>query len=84
MRNEATMSTKELHVLKFWQAALIRVFKKQGKATAGQVGREVGQSRKTAKKYLDRLIAEEVVEGVQAPWQNGVMTTFYSPVRGGR
>ena len=75
------MSKKELHVLKFWHAALIRVYKAQGKATAGQVGQEVGQSRKTAKKYLDRLIAEKCVETIQAPWQNGVMATFYSPVK---
>lgn len=78
------MSTKELHVLKFWQAALIRVFKKQGAATAGQVGKEVGQSRKTAKKYLDRLIAEDVVEGKEKPWQNGVMATFYAPIQVGK
>lgn len=75
------MSIKELHVLKFWQSALIRLFKTQGKATAGEVGRSVGQSRKTAKKYLDRLCAEKVVEQKAGPWKNGVMATFYEPIK---
>lgn len=69
--------------MKFWQGALIRVFKRQGQATAGQVGKEVGQSRKTAKRYLDRLVEEQVVEIKKAPWQNGVETSFYAPIKDG-
>ena len=78
------MSTKELHVLKFWHRALIEIYKKRGVVTAGQLGKSVGQSRTTAKKYLERLVAEKCVWYEDVPWTNGVMSRHYGPVKGGQ
>jgi len=73
------MSTKELHVLQFWLRAAKKCFVDLGAVSAGQVGKYVGQSRKTAKKYLDRLVSEGALWSVQEPARNGVMATLYGP-----
>jgi len=75
------MSTKELHILNFWRRALIELYKKRGVVTAGQLGKHVGQSRTTAKKYLDRLVGEGCVGFEEVPWKNGVMSRNYGPVK---
>jgi len=76
------MSTKELFVLKFWHKALIEIYKKEGVVTAGRLARYVGQSRGTAKKYLDQLVGQKVVWFEDVPWKNGVMSRNYGPVKG--
>lgn len=75
------MSTKEYHVLNFWRAALIACYKEKGAVSAGQVGKWVGQSRTTAKKYLDKLVAEQCAAYEEVPYNSGVMMKNYYPVK---
>jgi predicted ArsR family transcriptional regulator len=75
------VSTKTLHILKFWRKALIAVCKGKAAATAGEVGKSVGQSRNTAKKYLDLLVKEGVVDVFDGVHINGVITKNYFPIK---
>lgn len=75
------MSTKEFHVLSFWRKALIECYTQRGACSAGEVGRYVGQSRTTAKKYLDRLVGEKIAWFEEVPWKNGVMSKIYGPTK---
>lgn len=75
------MSTKQHHLLKFWHKALIAVCKQKGSATAGEVAKYVGQSRNTAKKYLDLLVIGQVVCVEKGTHHNGIETTNYFPIR---
>lgn len=78
----ADMSTKELYVLNFWRRALIECYKNKGAVSAGTLGKWVGQSRTTAKKYLDRLVVEKCVGYEETVWINGVMSKVYFPLKG--
>jgi len=75
------MSTKELHVLQFWLRATKKCFIDNGAVSAGQVGKYVGQSRTTAKKYLDRLVFEGALWVIEEPARNGVMGKVYGPTK---
>lgn len=76
-----TMSTKEFHALSFWRKLLIECCKDQGSVTAGQVAKAAGQSRNTAKKYLNRLVAEKCAATEPITWHNGIEATLYYPLR---
>lgn len=75
------MSTKQFHVLRFWRKALREVCKDKGTATAGQVAKYVGQSRTTAKKYLDILVSEGAAWIEEGTHINGIKTQNYAPTR---
>lgn len=75
------MSTKQHHLLKFWHKALISVCKERGTASAGEVAKYVGQSRNTAKKYLDLLVVGQVVATEKTYHNNGIEMTCYFPIR---
>lgn len=77
----ANVSTKERFVLNFWRAALIEVYRKQGAVTAGQLAKHVGQSRTTARKYLDRLVGEKCVGFEECTWTNGLTYKNYYPLK---
>lgn len=48
--------------------------------SAGQVGRALGISRNTAKKYLDELIETKTVIAHKFVWINGQQATFYAVI----
>jgi len=78
------MSTKERHLLAMWYATAVKlqsINKEAGKVdpapTAGQVGRAMGMTRQTAKKYLSRLVMEGYVTPHEYIEKNGVSGTRY-------
>lgn len=75
------MSTKKLHILKFWRKALIAITKDTPTASAGEVGKSVGQSRNTAKKYLTMLVQEGVVGWQEHEYKNGMPMIRYYPIK---
>jgi response regulator of citrate/malate metabolism len=75
------MSTKDRFVLNFWRAALISCYKENGAVTAGQLAKWVGQSRTTARKYLDRLVEEKCVGFEKCVWTNGLEYKNYYPIK---
>lgn len=78
----SNVSTKDRFVLNFWRGALIACYKEKGAVTAGQLGKWVGQSRTTARKYLDRLVAEKCVGFEECVWVNGLAYKNYYPLKG--
>ena len=75
------VSKKDHFVLQFWRKALIQIYEERGNVSAGEVGKFVGQSRTTAKKYLDKLIAAKCVDYTEKPHINGIVARYYFPVK---
>lgn len=75
------VSTKDRFVLEFWRKALIQLYKERGAVSAGQLAKFTGQSRNTAKKYLDRLVGEKCVGFEEVPWTTGILMKNYYPLK---
>lgn len=77
------MSTKEKAILEFWFGALWSACQKANNhVSAAKVGECVGQSRGTAKKYLNRLIEENVIEAISVRGKNKQDALLYAPIGG--
>ena len=77
------MSTKERAILDFWFRAVWSCNQKENNhVSAAKVGESVGQSRNTAKKYLERMIEEEAVEKISVRGKNKQEAILYA-VKGG-
>jgi response regulator of citrate/malate metabolism len=72
------MTNKDKHVLTFWYVKLTEMLHLNPRGvTAGAVGRYVGQSRNTAKRYIDKLVSEGVVSSYNATFINQTIGTVY-------
>ena len=74
------MSTKNSRVCWLWLKALeasIPAF--GGGVTAGRVAKEMGQSRNTAKKYLDMLVEDGQVVSARYKYHTGMDVVVYAP-----
>ena len=77
------MSTKKRSMLDFWFRALWSANQKENNhVSAAKVGEVVGQSRNTAKKYLEEMIAEDAVEKISVRGKNRQEMFLYA-VKGG-
>jgi len=76
-----SVSTKEWFVLEFWRKQLIAVYKEKGEVSAGEFAKAIGQSRTTAKKYLDKLVRVKCAGYVERPHINGIVARYYAPVK---
>lgn len=74
------MSTKEMRITWLWLKALEACIPSSGGGvTAGAVAREMGQSRNTAKKYLDMLVEDGQVVSARYKWHTGMDVVVYAP-----
>lgn len=74
------MSTKEMRITWLWLKALEAAIPSSGGGvTAGRVAKEMGQSRNTAKKYLDMLVADGQVVSARYKWHTGLDVVVYAP-----
>jgi len=78
------MGIKERHLLAMWYAMAVKLQSINEKAgnidpapTAGEVGRAMGMTRQTAKKYLLRLVGEGYITPHEYLEKNGVSGTRY-------
>jgi len=79
------MTIKDKHVLTFWYSKLEHLTVNKGEpVSSGELARYVGQSRSTAKKYLQRLMGEGVVTSFQVRYPNGLLGQVYAPTTEGR
>lgn len=77
---EMVMSTKETRIAWLWLQALVACIPRSGGGvSAGCVAREMGQSRNTAKKYLDMLVADGQVVSARYKWHTGMDVVMYAP-----
>lgn len=75
------MSTKEQALLDFWFRALWSACQRRNDyVSAGAVGASVGQTRNTAKKYLEKMHEVGVVEKKEFVAKNGTSGFIYAPV----
>lgn len=75
------MSTKETRITWLWLKALEACIPSYGGGvSAGTVAREMGQSRNTAKKYLDMLVADGQVVTARYKWHTGMDVVMYAPL----
>jgi len=78
------MTIKEHHLLSMWYTACIKVQaerltdgKQDPAPTAGEMGRVMGVSRQTAKKYMLRLVGEGYLAPHEYTEKNGVVGVRY-------
>lgn len=72
------MTTKDKHVMGFWKDKLIELNKeKGGYVSAGEIARYVGQSRNTAKRYMQKLMANKDVVWTFVASRSGSVATVY-------
>lgn len=70
---------KEQHVLHFWFAKTSEAECQLGRrVTAGEVARYVGQSRSTAQKYMEKLVASKDLIKEKKTFKNGTKGYVYS------
>lgn len=78
---ELTVTNKEVHVLHFWLSkASDCIAETHREVTVGEVARFVGQSRATAKKYLERLVKEGALSARDVTFKNGTVGKVYEHV----
>jgi len=74
------MSTKEIRITWLWLKALESAIPSSGGGvTAGTVAKVMGQSRNTAKKYLDMLVEDGQVVKATYKWHTGMDVHVYAP-----
>lgn len=74
------MSNKQEKIAWLWLKALEACIPSSGGGvTAGTVAKEMGQSRNTAKKYLDMLVADGQVVKATYKWHTGMDVHIYAP-----
>ena len=74
------MSTKNVRICWLWLKALEATIPSiGGGVTAGMVAREMGQSRNTAKKYLDMLVKDGQVVSARYKYHTGMDVVVYAP-----
>lgn len=78
---ELIVSTKERHVLGLWfNAASDCIAVLNREITCGDVARHMGQSRNTAKKYLNRLVGEGALVSKKVVFKNGTEGLAYEHI----
>lgn len=79
------MTVKERNMLDFyWKQLYDTVREYQRGVTIGELAKEVGVSRSTAKKYIDTLIKNKAVYAEKFMHWNKQKCTRYSPAGGAR
>lgn len=74
------MSTKNVHMTWLWLKALEATIPNSGGGvTAGAVAKKMGQSRNTAKKYLDMLVEDGQVVSARYKYHTGMDVVVYAP-----
>ncbi len=74
------MSKKNIRIAWLWLKALESCIPSVGGGvTAGTVAREMGQSRNTAKKYLEMLVDDGQVISARYKWHTGMDVVVYAP-----
>lgn len=72
------MTTKEFHLLHFWYAKLSELNHQTGQyASVGELAKYVGQSRGTARKYLEALKKSGEVVTEKRKHQNKITYQVY-------
>jgi len=74
------MSAKNMRISWLWLQALMSCIPSSGGGvTAGTVAKAMGQSRNTAKKYLDMLERDGQVVKATYKWHTGMDVHIYAP-----
>jgi len=73
------MSTKDAHVLNHWYRMLLLAAEKHGlDASAGEVAKEAGTARSTARRWLDKLVENDAAECYKHIGKNGLPVYRYN------
>jgi response regulator of citrate/malate metabolism len=80
-RKDISVSNKDKHVLTFWfEHASVCIGSLGREVTAGEVGRHVGQTTVTARKYLNRLVSEGALISHRVVFKNGTEGVVYGHI----
>jgi len=79
------MSTKEMRITWLWLKALESAIPASGGGvSAGAVAKVMGQSRNTAKKYLEMLVLDGQVVSARFKYHTGMDVVIYAPCMAAR